>query len=134
MALYRFLLTETVFRKADTPASSRTVRQAFFISWVIMSLAGILIVLTPFAVAQAQMDRMLPPCQWQVLYHKPCPFCGMTTGFYHLCRGEGAKALKANSLAPWLFGLFILNGLTCLTVLTLKLSAFHKKTILRKGT
>jgi hypothetical protein len=116
------------------PTPDRTMRQAFFFSWLIISLAGLLTLILPFAVDKARIDQVLPACRWQELYQKPCPFCGMTAGFYHLCQGEAKKAFKANSFSPWLFGIFVLNSLTCLMVLGFKLSAINKKHLHEKGT
>jgi hypothetical protein len=36
----------------------------------------------------------LPPCGFYVLFHKPCPSCGMTTAFTLLVHGHPWKAVK----------------------------------------
>ena len=57
----------------------------------------------------------LPPCTFWVLFHRPCPTCGMTTAWAHLMRGEWIDACRANTggvllgvlamvAAPWLLG------------------------------
>ena len=54
---------------------------------------------------------LLPPCMFLKLTHLPCPFCGMTTGFAHMARGELLAATKCNPGAPLLFLLTCLCGL-----------------------
>jgi hypothetical protein len=55
----------------------------------------------------------LPPCTFYVIFHKPCPSCGMTTSWAWLLRGEIGHALSANAggallavlslvAAPWM--------------------------------
>ena len=53
----------------------------------------------------------LPPCMFLKLTHIPCPFCGMTTGFAHMARGEVAAAARCNPGAPLLFLLTCVSGL-----------------------
>ena len=36
----------------------------------------------------------LPPCATNLLFHIPCPFCGMTTAFSLMAHGEWAAAIK----------------------------------------
>ncbi len=43
---------------------------------------------------------LLPPCTFRLVTHLPCPFCGMTTGFAHMARGEIVPALQSNPGAP----------------------------------
>jgi hypothetical protein len=37
----------------------------------------------------------LPPCGFYVVFHKPCPSCGMTTAFAWMMHGRPARALEA---------------------------------------
>ena len=53
---------------------------------------------------------LLPPCLFLKLTHIPCPFCGMTTGFAHMARGEVADAARSNPGAPLLFALACVCG------------------------
>ncbi len=41
---------------------------------------------------------LLPPCNFHRLTGLPCPFCGMTTAFAHMARGEVREALMAQPL------------------------------------
>jgi hypothetical protein len=36
----------------------------------------------------------LPPCTTQALFHIPCPFCGMTTAFSLMVRGQPISAFQ----------------------------------------
>jgi hypothetical protein len=55
----------------------------------------------------------LPPCTFYLIFHRPCPACGMTTSWAWLLRGNVLQALTANTggtllamlslvAAPWL--------------------------------
>ena len=39
---------------------------------------------------------LLLPCNFYLLTQLPCPFCGMTTAFAHMARGEVREALLAH--------------------------------------
>ena len=60
---------------------------------------------------------LMPPCGFRWLTGLPCPFCGMTTAFAHMARGELGAALGAHALGPlayvlaWVLGLRALLGL-----------------------
>ncbi len=60
---------------------------------------------------------LLPPCLLHALTGIPCPFCGMTTAFAHMARGEVREAFRCHVLGPalylltWLVGLAGLAGL-----------------------
>lgn len=43
---------------------------------------------------------LMPPCFFRLLTHLPCPFCGMTTGYALMARGQVAKAAHCNLMAP----------------------------------
>jgi hypothetical protein len=54
---------------------------------------------------------LMPPCFFRTLTRVPCPFCGMTTGFAHMARGEVRAAFVCSIMAPPAFGLTILLAL-----------------------
>ncbi len=86
--------------------------------WFIVS-AGIFIVLVlPFVVPQHQLAQFIPECTWQVKFQKPCAFCGMTTAFYAISRGDFTEAYRLNPLSLYLYSLFVLN--TFSVMITLK--------------
>ena len=45
----------------------------------------------------------LPPCGFYVVFHKPCPSCGMTTAFALLMHGHPLKALKVQPAGVGVF-------------------------------
>jgi hypothetical protein len=70
--------------------------------------------LTPDERGHGTHERLgLPPCTFYLIFHRPCPACGMTTSWAWLLRGEVGRALAANAggtllallslvSAPWL--------------------------------
>ncbi|MEA3347236.1 MAG: DUF2752 domain-containing protein [Candidatus Auribacterota bacterium] len=59
----------------------------------------------------------LPPCALYKLTGLPCPFCGATTSFSLLAKGEFLKGLKANPFAVLVFvsgGFIFVYSLLCL--------------------
>lgn len=54
--------------------------------------------LTPDVHGRGTHEQLgLPPCAFSVLFHRPCPACGMTTSWAWLLRGNVRKALAANA-------------------------------------
>ncbi len=49
----------------------------------------------------------LPPCGFYMVFHKPCPSCGMTTSFAWMMHGHPVKAIKTQpaGVAVFLAGL-----------------------------
>ncbi len=86
--------------------------------WFIVS-AGIFIVLVlPFVVPQHQLAQFIPKCTWQVKFQKPCIFCGMTSAFYAISRGDFTEAYRLNPLSLYIYSLCLFN--TFCAVITLK--------------
>jgi len=62
-------------------------------------------------------ELLMPPCGFRWLTGLPCPFCGLTTAFTHMVRGNVMAAFGAHALGPlayvlaWLFGLRAVFGL-----------------------
>lgn len=40
----------------------------------------------------------MPPCEFYVMFGKPCPSCGLTTSFSLLMHGDVRASLKANAV------------------------------------
>lgn len=72
----------------------------------------------PFVVPQHQLAQFIPECISQVAFQKPCAFCGMTTAFYAISRGDFTEAYRLNPLSLYLYSLFVLN--TFSATITLK--------------
>jgi hypothetical protein len=61
----------------------------------------------------------LPPCTFYLIFHRPCPACGMTTSWAWLLRGAIGNALAANAGGTLLAGLS-LAGVPWLTLSALR--------------
>ena len=86
--------------------------------WLILS-AGIFTVLAlPFIVPQHQLAQLIPEGKWQSQFQKPCVFCGMTTAFYAISRGDFTEAYRLNPLSLYIYSVFALN--TFCAVITIK--------------
>ncbi len=44
----------------------------------------------------------LPPCEFYVIFRKPCPACGMTTSFALLMHGDFVNSLRVNAVGTLL--------------------------------
>ena len=86
--------------------------------WLIVSAGLFVVLMLPFVVPQHQLAQFVPECISQVKFQKSCAFCGMTTAFYAISRGDFLEAYRLNSLSLFVYSLFLLN--TFCTVLTLK--------------
>ncbi|MBS1708829.1 MAG: DUF2752 domain-containing protein [Armatimonadetes bacterium] len=51
----------------------------------------------------------LPPCPSVVLFHRPCPGCGLTTSWTHLLHGDLAASLHDHPFGPLLYLFFTLG-------------------------
>lgn len=89
---------------------------AFLLAAAVGMIAGSF-ALTPDPVGWEAHLRVLSPCLFRVFTGLPCPFCGMTTAFMQMARGDVAAALDSHVLGPaayaaaWLLLLAALAGL-----------------------
>ena len=86
--------------------------------WLIMSTGIFIMLMLPFIVPQHQLAQFIPECISQVKFQKPCAFCGMTTAFYAISRGDFTEAYRLNPLSLYIYSLFALN--TFCVAITLK--------------
>jgi hypothetical protein len=49
----------------------------------------------------------LQPCTFQLIFHRPCPACGMTTAWSWLLRGRIGRAMAVNAGGAMLAGLSV---------------------------
>lgn len=77
--------------------------------WFIVSAGVFITLVLPFVVPQHQLAQFIPECTWQVEFQKPCAFCGMTTAFYAVSRGDFTAAYRLNPLSLYIYSAFILN-------------------------
>ena len=95
--------------------------------WFILSAGVCIVLVLPFVVPQHQLARFIPECHWQAQFHKPCAFCGMSSAFYALSRGDFVQAHRLNPLSLYIYSVFLLN--TLCTGITLKHSTRFVKII-----
>lgn len=86
--------------------------------WLIVSAGLFIVLMLPFIVPHHQLAQFIPECISQVKFQKPCAFCGMTTAFYAISRGDFTEAYRLNPLSLYVYSLFALN--TFCAILTLK--------------
>ncbi len=90
------------------------VKRALMGVWLLSGCIGLgCVLLAMLAPAQTVLDYS-PQCTWHSQYGVACPACGLTRGFVALAELDIQAAHSLNPAAPWLFGLFMLNGLAAL--------------------
>lgn len=77
--------------------------------WFIVSAGVFITLVLPFVVPQHQLAQFIPECTWQVEFQKPCAFCGMTTAFYAVSRGDFTAAYRLNPLSLYIYAACVLN-------------------------
>lgn len=74
---------------------------------VLILCGGMLLVaalLTPSPAGTGTHTQLgMPPCGFLVVYHKPCPSCGLTTAFSNMARGSVIAAFRAHPAGPVAF-------------------------------
>ena len=91
---------------------------AVLLVWFILSVGIFIILMLPVVVPQHQLAQLIPEGSWQAEFHKPCAFCGMSTAFYAISRGDFVQAHRLNPLSLYIYFTFLLN--TLCAVITLK--------------
>lgn len=91
-----------------TEAESRTKilgQLAVFVCW--LALTATALMLDPSKSGHGTHTQLgLPPCGSVVLFHRPCPGCGLTTSITSTLHGQLLYAMKANVFGPILYGIF----------------------------
>lgn len=89
----------------------------------LLLLAAVVVLVGSFALAPSPAGwgthhlLFMPPCLFHYFTGIPCPFCGMTTAFAHMARGEVVAAFECHALGPvaylltWPLGIAALLGL-----------------------
>ncbi|MDI9586275.1 MAG: DUF2752 domain-containing protein [Acidobacteriota bacterium] len=99
-----------------TPGVVRIVSGMVSVVCFAMIALAFVLVPDPSGVGTHQ-QMMAPPCWLHLFTGLPCPFCGMTTAFAHLARGQVARAFACHCLGPaacvfvWAVGIVGLWGL-----------------------
>lgn len=83
--------------------------------WLLFSLLGLVSVLLPLLAPPEDVLALSPQCIWQAEDGTSCPTCGMTRGFVAMAGMDLSAATGFNPASPWLFGLFLINGLAAIS-------------------
>lgn len=100
--------------------AGKQVKQAFFIVWIVVSIAVFLILTASFVLTPETAGKLIPACEWKQNYDRECPLCGMTKSFMHIAGGELDLAREANRAGTFLYFLFLLNEISFAGVVMLK--------------
>lgn len=85
----------------------------WFASWAAVTL--IAAILRPDPAGHGTHQQLgLPPCPSVILFGRPCPGCGLTTGFSHVVHGHFAEAMHVHPFAIALYGMYTLSAFACL--------------------
>ena len=84
---------------------------AWFICWAIVTLIGVVLKPNPHHHG-THTELGLPPCPCVVLFHRPCPGCGLTTSWTETLHGNLNAALTAHPLGPALYLIFSVIAVT----------------------
>lgn len=94
------------------PAPARVRSNAWAMLLVCGAMVGLSFWVQPDPRGYGTHSRLiLLPCFFRVATGLPCPFCGMTTGFAEMARGQATAAFRHNVMAPPGFVLAILTAL-----------------------
>jgi hypothetical protein len=89
-------------------------RKAFIIVWLVLSVGILAILITPLLATPEQISAVIPPCEYKARYHRECLFCGMTTAFFEISRGNFHAAEQSNGGSVPLYAAFVANEFTLL--------------------
>lgn len=87
------------------PGANRSTR-AYQAVWalVFFGLLAVSAMLRPSPEGHGTHTQLgLPPCPSVLIFHRPCPGCGMTTSFTHMAHGQFVEALRAHPFGPLTF-------------------------------
>jgi hypothetical protein len=79
------------------------------VTWLALALCCAFVIgasawLTPSPTGVGTHTQLgLPPCGFLLLFHAPCPACGLTTAFAHLAHFQLAASLRAHPMGVPLF-------------------------------
>jgi hypothetical protein len=68
-----------------------------------LTLIGIAARLKPNPMGMGTHEQLgLPSCSFLIDYGKPCPFCGMTTSYSHMVRGQVFQSIRTQPMGALL--------------------------------
>lgn len=88
---------------------AREIRTSLILAWLALSVVAGGVLLAPFVLPPAALEALVPECQWKARYHRECAFCGMTTSFVEIARGDFRAAARHNQGSLPLFLALLAN-------------------------
>ena len=74
----------------------------WFIVWIIVTVVAARLNPDP-EMHGTHVQLGLPPCPSVLLFHRPCPGCGLTTSWTALVHGQVLDSFRAHALGPVLY-------------------------------
>lgn len=100
-------------RFVDSPDRRSLLGQlAWFLCWLVVTIVGCILSPSPHHHGTHQ-QLGLPPCPMVLLFHHPCPGCGLTTSFTATIHFDAVRAFSAHPFGPVLYFLQTLTALAC---------------------
>jgi hypothetical protein len=88
---------------------AREIRTSLILAWLALSVVAGGVLLGAFVLPPTALAALAPECQWKARYHRECIFCGMTTGFLEIARGDFRAAARHNQGSLPLFLALLAN-------------------------
>jgi hypothetical protein len=99
---------------------NKQIKLALSVVWIVLSGIILIILIVTFILPADSIDAIVPKCESKIKFNKPCPLCGMTTGFLDISRGQFKEASMANGFGIYLFSIFVSNEIVMVAVFLLK--------------
>ena len=90
---------------------NKDLQKVFLWLWIFYSTIFFSVLVIQFFLPAEKILTLLPPCEWQVKYGKPCFFCGMTRAFIEISNGNIGTAYEYNHGSILLFLILLINDI-----------------------
>ena len=92
----------------------KQVKTSLFLVWVVLSFVILVILISPLNLNSSTLRSFSSIFRIEEDVTE-CVFCGMTTAFLYISKGQMADALESNRGSIMLYALFLLNQATIFT-------------------
>ncbi|MCL4851540.1 MAG: DUF2752 domain-containing protein [Bryobacteraceae bacterium] len=99
------------------PGRCPELKRAFVLSWIVLSVAILAILVSPFLLSEETIRGWSPVCEAKRIHGTGCSLCGMTRAFLCLSRGQFQNASRENRASLPLYTAFTANEATLLVFL-----------------